>query len=113
MKKTIRFVMPLAVAAILASSSVMTLAQQTQSSNTTAQYNGAFAGSPEQEQAYKDGMEAAKLDTLAKRKIDPTSSHLYKNPPTRVKKDQRDAYRTAFTSGYNKAINDAKANGGF
>ena len=112
MKKTTRFVMPLAAAAILASSSVMTLAQQTQSS-ATAQYNGAFAGSPEQEQAYKDGMEAAKLDTLAKRKIDPTSSHLYKNPPARVKKDQRDAYRTAFTTGYNKAINDAKANGGF
>ncbi|NUQ30628.1 MAG: hypothetical protein HOQ35_19205 [Acidobacteriaceae bacterium] len=112
MKKTTRFVMPLAAVAILASSSVMTLAQQTQSP-ATAQYNGSFAGSPEQEQAYKDGMEAAKLDTLARRKIDPTSSHLYKNPPARVKKDQRDAYRSAFTSGYNKAINDAKANGGF
>lgn len=111
MKNTNRFVLSLVAATILASSPVMTLAQQTQ--NTPAQYNGPFVGTPEQEQAYKDGMEAAKLDTLAKRVIDPTASHLYKNPPSRVKKDQRDSYRTAFTAGYNKALDQAKANGGF
>ncbi len=105
--------MSLVAATLLASSPVMTLAQQNQSSDNTAQYNGPFVGTPEQEQAYKDGMEAAKLDTLAKRKIDATESHLYKNPPSSVKKDKRDSYRSAFTAGYNKALDKAKANGGF
>ena len=56
----------------------------------------------EQAQAYKDGIEAAKLDTVAKRTVEPTKSYLYNHPP--VKGADKDAYRNTFTQGYKAAV---------
>ncbi len=85
----------------------MTLAQnspagnQTQNSSTQ-DWNTPPAGTEQAQQGFRDGIEAAKLDTLAKRKIDAKSSHLYLHPP--VKGNAVPAYRTAFESGYNAAL---------
>jgi len=77
---------------------MMAPAQSSPQGNATENSNANVA----QTQGYRDGVEAAKLDTLAKRPIDPKKSHLYVNPP--VKKDARDGYRTAFTAGYQDAV---------
>jgi hypothetical protein len=55
-----------------------------------------------QPQAYRDGIEAAKLDRLAKRRIDATKSHLYVSPPVK-KGEQREEYRQSFVAGYQAA----------
>ena len=54
----------------------------------------------------KDGIEAAKLDKAAKRKIDAKSSHLYKNPP--VKGAAKDEYRANFEKGYQAQLEHQK-----
>ena len=104
MNKLTRIVTPLIAVAILASCTLETLAQN-QNDNKAADYASAPAGNPEQEQAYRDGVEAAKLDALAKRKVDATASHLYVHPP--VKKGARDAYRETFKNGYEAAVKKA------
>ena len=71
----------------------------------TQDWNTPPAGT-EQAQGYKDGIEAAKLDKAAKRKIDAKSSHLYKNPP--VKGQQKDAYRNSFEKGYQAQLDHDK-----
>lgn len=67
------------------------------------------AGS-EQAQAYKDGIEAAKLDTVAKRPVEASKSYLYNHPP--VKGADKDAYRSTFTQGYKAAVAHNTGNGG-
>jgi hypothetical protein len=54
------------------------------------------------DQPYRDGLMAARLDAAAKRPIDPTQSYLYVHPP--VKEEARDAYRTAFAIGYKTEV---------
>jgi hypothetical protein len=73
-----------------------------QTQNSTAQDWNAPPEGTEQAQAYRDGIEAAKLDKAAKRPIDATKSHLYVHPP--VKGNARDGYRASFTKGYQAAI---------
>jgi len=75
------------------------------SAQTTAapaqEWNAPPAGT-EQAQAWNDGVEAAKLDRLAHRPVDPKVSHLYVHPP--VKGAAVAAYRTNFEQGYNAAL---------
>lgn len=103
MKKLIRFATPLMAVAMISSVPMMAQAQAAQAASTQSSddLNAPQPGT-EQYAAYKDGMEAAKLDTLAKRKIDAKASHLYVHPP--VKGDAREAYRSHFEKGYQAAL---------
>ena len=71
--------------------------------NATQDWNTPPAGTEQAQQGYRDGIEAAKLDTLAKRKVDAKSSHLYLHPPVKGG-DAVNAYRSAFQSGYEAAV---------
>ncbi len=106
MSKLIRFATPLMAVAIMSSAPLTALAQNSpsgnQTQNSTAQDWNAPPEGTEQAQAYRDGIEAAKLDKAAKRPIDATKSHLYVHPP--VKGNARDGYRASFTKGYQAAI---------
>ena len=107
MSKLTRIATPLMAVAIMSSVPFMALAQTSQAllptSDTTVQGRSATpAGDAQTQKAYRDGMEAAKLDKLTNRPTSFKSSHLYVNPP--VKKDARDAYRTSFQAGYEAAI---------
>jgi len=103
--KIARIAMPLMAAALM-TAPMMAMAQNSNAQSTQAQdWNQPPAGT-EQAQGYKDGIEAAKLDKAAKRKIDAKSSHLYKNPP--VKGNEKDAYRNSFEKGYQTQVNHDK-----
>jgi|SRR4051812_2192795 hypothetical protein len=103
--KITRMAMPLMAVALMGAP-VMASAQNSNTQSTQAQeWNQPPAGT-EQAQGYTDGIEAAKLDKAAKRKIDAKSSHLYKNPP--VKGQQKDAYRNSFEKGYQAQLDHDK-----
>ena len=108
MSKLSRIATPLMAVAIMSSVPFMALAQNSQTGNQTTNnsavqdWNTPPAGTEQAQQGYRDGIEAAKLDKLANRPISFKTSHLYQNPP--VKKDARDAYRSAFQSGYQAAV---------
>ena len=111
MSKLTRIATPLIAVAIMTSVPFMTLAQSSpagnQTQNTATQdWNTPPAGTEQAQQGYRDGIEAAKLDTAAKRKIDAKSSHLYLHPPVKGS-DAVNAYRTAFQSGYDAAVKHA------
>ncbi len=98
----------LLAAAMLSSAPFMALAQTaqagTQPQNNAAQdWNTPPTGTEQAQQGYRDGIVAAKLDTLAKRKVDAKSSHLYLHPPVKGN-DAVNAYRSAFESGYQAAV---------
>ena len=113
MKKLTRIATPLIAVAIMSSVPFMTLAQsspagnQTQNS-ATQDWNTPPPGTEQAQQGYRDGIEAAKLDTLAKRKIDAKASHLYMHPPVKGG-DAVSAYRSAFESGYAAALKHQSA----
>lgn len=95
----------MAAALFTGASSLYAQTAQNQNSTTTVQdWNTPPAGT-EQAGAYRDGIEAAKLDKLANRKVDPKASHLYLHPP--VKGAAQAAYRTSFEQGYNAALKNA------
>jgi hypothetical protein len=107
MSKLTRIATPLIAVAIMSSVPFITLAQNSPAGNQTQNsasqdWNTPPAGTEQAQQGYRDGIQAATLDTLAKRKIDAKSSHLYLRPP--VKGDARDAYRSSFEAGYQAAI---------
>jgi hypothetical protein len=94
--------------AVLMSAPMIAAAQQAQSQNDD--WMSPPAGT-EQAQAFKDGIEAAKLDTAAKRPVNPTTSYLYNHPPVKKSAD-KDAYRNTFTDGYKAAVAHNAGNGG-
>jgi hypothetical protein len=107
MSKLTRIATPLIAVAIMSSVPFIALAQNSQAGNqtqntATQDWNTPPAGTEQAQQGYRDGIEAAKLDKLANRKIDAKASHLYVHPP--VKGDARDAYRSAFEAGYQAAV---------
>ena len=59
-------------------------------------------GTEQAQQGYRDGVEAAKLDKLAHRPVDPKVSHLYVHPP--VKGAAVNDYRAGFEGGYKAAL---------
>jgi hypothetical protein len=101
--KFTRIAMPLMAVALMGAPAMATA----QNSNQQAQDWSQPPAGTEQAQGYKDGIEAAKLDKAAKRKIDAKSSHLYRNPP--VKGTQKDAYRNSFEKGYQAQLDHDKS----
>src|ERR1700733_4623495 len=100
MSRLNRLATPLIAVAIMSSAPFVSLAQNSQAGNQTQnnavqEWNTPPAGTEQAQQGYRDGIEAAKLDTLARRKVDAKSSHLYLHPPVKGK-DATDAYRSAF-----------------
>ena len=105
-KQLIRIATPLIAVAMLSSVPFMTLAKSATQNNTinaSQDWNTPPAGTEQAQQGYRDGIQAAKLDTVAKRKIDAKSSHLYVHPPVKGD-DATNAYRSAFEAGYNAAV---------
>jgi hypothetical protein len=108
MSKLTRIATPLIAVAIMSSVPFLSLAQnspvgnETQN-NATQDWNSPPPGTEQAQQGFRDGIEAAKLDTLAKRKIDAKASHLYMHPPVKGA-DAVNAYRSAFENGYAAAI---------
>jgi hypothetical protein len=115
MSKFTRIATPLIAVAIMSSVPFMTLAQNspagnpTQNSTTqTEDWNTPPAGTEQAQQGFRDGIEAAKLDAAAKRKIDAKASHLYVHPPVKGN-DAVSAYRSAFEAGYQAQLKHAGA----
>jgi hypothetical protein len=111
MKKFTRIATPLIAVAIMTSVPFMTLAQGSPAGNqtqysATQDWNTPPPGTEQAQQGYRDGIEAAKLDTAAKRKIDAKASHLYLKPPVKGA-DAVNAYRSAFEAGYAAAVQHA------
>jgi len=112
MNKLTRIATPLMAVAIMTSVPFLALAQNSlvgsdNKANTVAVPDmHALADGP-QKQGYQDGMEAAKLDKLAKRPISYKTSHLYVHPP--VKNDVRDVYRSSFQAGYEAVLSQGAA----
>ena len=104
MKKLMRIATPLIAVAMMTGVPMLSLAQNTQTQNSSTQdWNTPPAGTEQAQAGYRDGIEAAKLDATAKRKIDAKSSYLYLHP--KVKKGpERDAYLQNFEAGYNAAV---------
>ncbi|MGD0796619.1 MAG: hypothetical protein ABR910_02745 [Acidobacteriaceae bacterium] len=107
MSKITRIATPLMAVAMMTSVPFLALAQNSltgsdNKANTVAVPDMRAQADGPQKQAYQDGVEAAKLDRLAKRPISYKTSHLYLHPP--VKGDARDAYRTSFQAGYEAAV---------
>ncbi len=103
MKRLTRFATPLMAVALMSGASFFAHAQTSQNQNSAVQeWNTPPAGTEQAQQGYRDGIEGAKLDKAAKRKIDAKSSHLYVHPP--VKGAARDEYRSGFAAGYEAAV---------
>lgn len=105
MKKVACIATPLIAVVLTSGAPIFAQAQSSQKQNTPAQaeeWNTPPAGTEQAQQAYRDGIEAAKLDKAAKRRIDAKSSHLYKNPP--VKGNSKEAYRDSFEKGYQAQV---------
>ena len=104
MKKLTRIAAPLIAVAMMTGVPMMSLAQNSQTQNSNVQdWNTPPAGTEQAQADYRDGIEAAKLDSAAKRKLDAHASYLYQHP--KVKKGpERDAYLQNFEAGYNAAL---------
>jgi hypothetical protein len=106
--KLTRIATPLMAVAIMSSAPFIALAQNSQAGNqtqgsATQDWNTPPAGTEQAQQGFRDGIEAAKLDKLANRKIDAKSSHLYLHPPVKGE-EVVNAYRSAFQTGYDAAV---------
>ena len=110
MKKLIRIAAPLmAVALFSGASFVYAQASQNQNTAQVQDWNTPPAGTEQAQQGYRDGIEAAKLDQLAHRPVDPKVSHLYVHPP--VKGAAVADYRSNFQKGYEAALKNSNAGG--
>ena len=103
MNKLTRFATPLMAVALMSGASFFAHAQTSQTQNSAVQeWNTPPAGTEQTQLGFRDGLEAAKLDKAAKRKIDAQSSYLYLHPP--VKGAAKDEYRASFAAGYQAAM---------
>lgn len=95
-----RIAAPLMAVVLMSGAPFFAHAQNSENQNSAAiqDWNTPPAGTEQAQQGFRDGIEAAKLDKAARRKIDAKSSHLYKNPP--VKGAARQDYRDSFEKGY-------------
>jgi hypothetical protein len=110
-KHLTRIATPLIAVAMMSAVPFMSVAQTSPSgnqpqTNAAQDWNAPPPGTEQAQQGYRDGIEAAKLDALAKRKIDAKASHLYVHPPVKGT-DAVNAYRSAFESGYAAALKHA------
>ena len=110
MKKMTRIAASLIAVTMMTAPMVMAAQNQQNQSSQTNDWMSPPAGT-EQAQAYKDGIEAAKLDATAKRPVEAQKSYLYNHPPVKKSAD-RDAYRSTFEQGYKAAVAHNSGNGG-
>lgn len=89
---------------------MMAMAQNSQAGNQTQNnatqtedWNTPPAGTEQAQQGFRDGIEAAQLDKLAKRTIDAKTSHLYVHPPVKGT-EAVNQYRQSFQTGYDAAV---------
>jgi hypothetical protein len=114
MKKLNKLAMPLVAAALLGSAPFFALAQNAAQNNNTVvtaagqDWSSPPAGTEQAQQGYRDGIQAAKLDTLTHRTVDAKVSHLYVHPPVKGN-DAVNQYRQSFVAGYNAAVAHATA----
>lgn len=99
-----RITASLMAAALFIGASSLYAQAPSQNQNTVAvqEWNTPPAGTEQAQQGFRDGIEAAKLDKLAHRPVDPKVSHLYVHPP--VKGTAVAEYRASFENGYNAAL---------
>jgi hypothetical protein len=103
MKHVIRIATPLLAVALMSSAPLFAHAQNQQATTTENQsWNTPPPGTEQEQSAYRDGVQSALADALAKRKVDAKSSNLYVHPP--VRKELRDSYRDHFVAGYEAAM---------
>ena len=101
--KFTRIAMPLIAVALMGASPIVASAQYTVPAKQQLEdWNTPPAGTEQEQQGFRDGLEAAKLDRAAKRKVDAKSSHLYVHPP--VKGNAKDPYRQQFEKGYEAQV---------
>ena len=103
MKKLSLIATTLIAVVLMSGAPLFAHAQNQQATTTESQsWNTPPPGTEQAQAAYRDGIEGAKLDKAAHRKIEATSSYLYLHPP--VKGAARDEYRANFVAGYNAAV---------
>ena len=106
MKMMNRIVAPLIAVALFSGAQLLAQAQNPQQNNSAQEqqtdWNTPPPGTEQAQQGYRDGIEAAKLDKLAHRPVDPKVSHLYVHPP--VKGTSVNDYRAGFEGGYKAAL---------
>jgi hypothetical protein len=110
MSKFARIATPLIAVAIMSSVPFMTLAQNSPKGNatqssTTQDWKTAPAGNVQTQKGYRDGIESAMLDTLAKRKVGASTSYRYIHPP--LKSSLQYEYRAGFVTGYAAQLDHA------
>ena len=110
MSKLSRIATPLIAVAIMSSAPFIAFAQSSQAGNQTQNnaaqtedWNTPPAGTEQAQQGFRDGIEAAQLDKLAKRTIDAKTSHLYVHPPVKGT-EAVNQYRQSFQTGYDAAV---------
>jgi hypothetical protein len=112
MSKLARIATPLIAVAIMISVPFMALAQNSPQGNatkssTTQDWKTPPPANAQTQQGYRDGVEAAMLDALAKRKIGATTSYRYVHPP--VKATLQYEYRAGYVAGYAAQLDHAGA----
>ena len=107
MKIQTRIAASLMAAALFTGASSLYAQAASQNPNTVSvqEWNTPPAGTEQAQQGFRDGIEAAKLDKLAGRPVDPKVSHLYVHPP--VKGAAQAEYRSNFENGYKAALTHA------
>jgi len=106
MKIQTRIAASLMAAALFTGASSLYAQAPSQNQNAPVQeWNTPPAGTEQAQQGFRDGIEAAKLDKLAGRPVDPKVSHLYVHPP--VKGAAQAEYRSNFENGYKAALTHA------
>jgi hypothetical protein len=102
MNKLTRIATPLIAVALMSGAPLFAHAQNQQPTTETQSWNTPPPGTEQEQSAYRDGVQSALADKLAKRKVDAKSSNLYVHPP--VRKELRDKYRDNFVAGYEAAV---------
>jgi hypothetical protein len=102
MKKLTRIATPLIAVALMSGAPLFAHAQTQPAATETQSWNTPPPGTEQEQSAYRDGVQSALADKLAKRKVDAKTSNLYVHPP--VRKELRDKYRDNFVAGYEAAM---------
>jgi hypothetical protein len=102
MKHLIRIATPLLAVALMSGAPLFAHAQSQPATTTDQSWNTPPPGTEQEQSAYRDGVQSALADKLAKRKVDAKTSNLYVHPP--VRKELRDSYRDHFVAGYEAAM---------
>lgn len=108
--KLTRIATPLIAVALMTSAPLIAMAQNSQAGNQTQNnatqtedWNTPPTGTEQAQQGFRDGIEAAQLDKLARRNIDAKTSHLYVHPPVKGT-EAVNQYRQSFQTGYDAAV---------